>query len=75
VVRLLIERGTPLEAVNMYGGTVLGATVWAAINEPRGGQLEVIELLLQAGAKVEQAGYPTENGAVDELFRRHAARA
>lgn len=75
VVRLLIERGTPLEAVNMYGGTVLGATVWAAINEPRGGQLEVIELLLQAGAKVEQAGYPTGNGAVDELFRRHAAQA
>ena len=72
-VRLLVDRKAPLEAENAYGGTVLGATVWAAINEPKPGQLEVLHLLLQAGAKVDRAGYPTGNEAVDEVFKRHGA--
>ncbi len=59
VVRLLIEREAPMETRNQYGGTVLGCTVWSAIHEPREGQVAVIEALLEAGAKIEEAEYPT----------------
>jgi hypothetical protein len=37
----------------MYGGTVLGQTLWSAVNEPNTAQGEVIELLIEAGAAVE----------------------
>jgi hypothetical protein len=73
-VKLLIERKVPMEVENMYGGTVLGCTVWSAIHEPRANQVEVIEALLDAGANVEAAGYPTGNERVDEVLRRHLAK-
>ena len=73
-VKLLIERKVPMEVENMYGGTVLGCTVWSAIHEPRTGQLEVIEALLNAGANIGAAEYPTGNERVDELLRRHGAK-
>ena len=73
-VALLIERKVPMEVENMYGGTVLGCTVWSAIHEPRTGQLEVIEALLNAGANIGAAEYPTGNERVDELLRRHGAK-
>jgi ankyrin repeat protein len=72
-VRLLIAHAAPVETRSMYGGTVLGTAVWAAINEPRGEQLAVIEALLEAGAEVEEAGYPTGNDEVDDVLRRHGA--
>jgi hypothetical protein len=72
-VRLLISRKAPLEIRSMHGGTVLGTAVWSAINEPRGRQLEIIEALLEAGARVEEAGYPTGHAQVDALLRRHGA--
>lgn len=50
---MLIRRKAPLEQLNMYGGTVLGQTLWSAVNEARDGQAEVIELLINGGAKVE----------------------
>jgi hypothetical protein len=58
LMRLLIARGAPLEAMNSYGGTVLSCTVWFA----RHGTdaefrerplLPAIELLLAAGARVD----------------------
>lgn len=52
-VKMLIERGAPLEQVNMYGGTVLGQTLWSAINEHKDIHLEIIEALIDAGAAVE----------------------
>lgn len=52
-VRTLIRLGAPLEQLNMYGGTVLGQTLWSAVNEPNTAQGEVIELLIEAGAAVE----------------------
>lgn len=52
-VRMLIRRGAPLEQPNMYGGTVLGQTLWSAVNEPRDRQGEAIELLIEAGAVIE----------------------
>jgi ankyrin repeat protein len=52
-VKLLIQRGLPLEEKNSYGGTVLSGTLWAAFHEPRADHLLIIEALLAAGAKVE----------------------
>jgi hypothetical protein len=73
-VRLLIERKAPLEVKNMYGGTVLGATVWSAIHETRPNHLAIIEALIEAGARIEEAGYPTGSEAVDAVLRRHGAK-
>lgn len=53
VIKLLIARGVPVEIENMYGGTVLGQALWSAIREHKDTHAEVIELLLQAGAKIE----------------------
>ncbi len=72
-VQLLFLHDAPLETRNMYGGTPLGATVWAAINEPRGNQLGVIEELLVAGARIEEAGYPTGHAGVDAILQRYGA--
>ena len=73
-VKLLIERKAPLEQRNMYDGTVLGCTVWSAINEPWFDHLSIIEALLEAGARVEEADYPSGNKKVDELLRRYGAK-
>jgi hypothetical protein len=73
-VKLLIERGAPLEQENMYGGTVLGCTVWSAIHEPRPDHIEIIEALIAAGANIDGTDYPTGNKRVDEALRRHGAK-
>lgn len=73
-VKLLIERGAPLEQRNMYGGTVLGCTTWSARHEPRSDHIPIIEALLVAGANIDESGYPTGNERVDELLRRHGAK-
>jgi hypothetical protein len=44
----------------MYKGTVLGTAVWSAINEPRPDHLRIIEALIEAGAQVDDVGYPQE---------------
>ena len=72
-VRLLIRHKVPLESRSMYGGTVLGTAVWSAINEPRADHLAIIEELLAAGARVQEAGYPTEKDGIDALLRRYGA--
>jgi hypothetical protein len=73
-VKFLIEQKVPLELRNMYGGTVLGSTVWSAINEPMKNPLIVIEALINAGANIDEAGYPTGNKGVDDLLRRLLAK-
>jgi hypothetical protein len=57
----------------MYGGTALGTAVWSAINEPRADHLAIIEELLAAGARVQEAGYPTKRDDIDALLRRYGA--
>ena len=72
-VRLLLKHQTPLETLSMYGGTALGTAVWAAIHKPRGNQVQIIEALLNAGARVDEGEYPTGNPQIDELLRHHGA--
>jgi hypothetical protein len=72
-VRLLIERRAPLETRSMYDGTVLGTAVWSAINEPQRDHLQIIDELLNARARLEEAGYPTGDSRVDAVLRRHGA--
>ncbi len=50
VVKLLIERKTPMEVENMYGGTVLGQALWSAVHEHTDRHAEIVELLINAGA-------------------------
>jgi hypothetical protein len=72
-VRMLLERQPPLEVRNMYGGTVLGGTVWSAIHEPRPAHVEIIEELLRAGARVDAVEYPTGAEAIDRLLEQYGA--
>jgi len=74
-VQRLVRAGAALETRNAYGGTVLGATVWAAIHEPRPAHVAVIEVLLEAGADVREAAYPSGNAAVDAVLAKFGARA
>ena len=73
VVRLLVARGAPLEVKNVYGGTVLDATVWASKNGPTNvDHVPIVELLLAAGADVEAVSpIPSGNARVDEVLSRH----
>jgi Ankyrin repeats (3 copies) len=55
-VALLLRHNAPLEVKNSYGGTVLGQVIWCAVNSGSAKPyLPVIELLLEAGAKIEPA--------------------
>ncbi len=73
MIRLLIERGAPLEAQNVYGGTVLGQAVWCAAH---GGDPDVyvpiLETLIAAGAKVAKQ-HPPVNERVDAVLARHGS--
>ena len=74
-VRILLNHGASLEARSMYDGTALGTAVWAGVHETQAAHLQVIELLLQAGARVEDAGYPSGDVAIDVLLQRYGATA
>jgi ankyrin repeat protein len=83
-VKLLIERKAPLEAMNVYGGTVLGQALWSAVNEPQADHVAIIETLLAAGAKMEdgslawlaqQEASPLLKERIAEVLRRHGAKS
>ena len=71
MVKLLLKYNPPLESVNMYGGTVLGQTMWSAAH---GGDpkvyAEIIETLIAAGAKVPPR-HVRVNKSIDHLLRRY----
>ena len=80
---VLLTRRAPTEALNAYGGTVLGAAVWASTHRegvfrPGGftpvNHVPLIERLIAAGARVDAVGYPSGNRAVDVVLERHGAR-
>ena len=52
----------------------LGTAIWSAINEPRRDHLQIIEELLNAGAHVEEADYPTGHRHIDAILQRHRSR-
>jgi ankyrin repeat protein len=72
-IKLLLKLNPPLESRNMYGGTVLGQTLWSAAH---GGDPKVysriIETLIAAGAKVPERHVPV-NKPIDDLLRRHGS--
>jgi ankyrin repeat protein len=73
-IKLLLERGAPLEAVNAYGGTVLGQALWSALNgDRRIDYVPIVETLLAVGAKVDAVDYPTGNNRFDLILRRFGA--
>jgi len=82
-VKLLLERGAPLEWRNGYGGTALGCATWAVKYSdvvyrwpnPETDWAAIVQMLVAAGASVEEAGYPTWNERVDEVLRQHGAKA
>lgn len=73
VVRVLLRRGASLEVRNSYQGTVLGCAVWSAVHEPRPAHLAIVEALLEAGAIVSEAAYPSGDVRIDALLRRLGA--
>jgi len=48
---MLLRRNPALEARNSHGTTVLGTAVWSAMHEPKPAHGEIIQELLNAGAK------------------------
>jgi hypothetical protein len=70
-VRLLIGARAPLETRSMYGGTALATAVWSAINEPRPDHPQIIDALLQAGARLDEVDYPTGHAPTDAILRRY----
>ncbi len=68
-VKLLLAHNAPIEAKNVYGGTVLGQTLWSVIHHPRPAHREIVETLLAAGAKVGDDWF-TGNRSIDELLLR-----
>jgi hypothetical protein len=71
VVAILIRSGASLEIPNAYGGTVLGSAVWAAVHEPKPDHLSIIQSLLDAGADVRGADYPSGSEQVDVMLQRY----
>lgn len=52
-VKMLIEKGVPLEIKNLHGGTMLGQGFWSVVNEYKPSHRAIIEALIEAGAVVE----------------------
>lgn len=72
-IKFLLKFNPPLEARNIYGGTVLGQTLWSAAH---GGDpklyAEIIKTLIAAGAKVPPRHVPV-NKPIDDLLRRYGS--
>jgi ankyrin repeat protein len=73
MVKLLLKYKPPLESRNVYGGTVLGQTMWSAAH---GGDpkvyAEIIETLIAAGAEVPPRHVPVTK-SIDDLLRRYGS--
>lgn len=72
-VELLLKYKPDLEATNVYGGTVLGQALWSAAH---GGDpatySEIIQMLIEAGARVPERHVPV-NKRIDDLLRRYGS--
>ena len=77
VVKLLIERGASVDALDGKGRTALALAVracvdsyWADRRSP-----ESVDALLRAGASVSGVAFPSGYTEVDELLRRYRTGA
>lgn len=74
-VKLLLRRNPPLETKNIYGGTVLGQTLWSAAH---GGDpelyIKIIDTLIAAGAELPTRHTPV-NPQIDEWLENHGSHA
>ena len=72
-IKFLLKQNAPLEVKNIYGGTVLGQTLWSAAH---GGDPKVyaaiIKVLIAAGAKVPERHVPV-NKPIDDLLRKYGS--
>jgi ankyrin repeat protein len=72
-IKFLLKHNAPLEVRNMYGGTVLGQTLWSAAH---GGDpklyAEIIKVLIAAGAKIPERHVPV-NKPIDDLLRGYGS--
>ena len=76
-VKLLIERGAPVDVLDGKGRTPLALAVrasvdsyWKHMRSP-----ESVQMLLNAGALVDGVEFPSGYAEVDELLRRHGAKS
>lgn len=74
-VKLLIDRGAPLEATNHGGETPLSLAVRAQVEHSEftpHGSTAIVEALLAAGARVDSVtSFPSGSAAADALLREH----
>jgi ankyrin repeat protein len=72
--KMLLKHNPPLEACNMYGGTVLGQTLWSAAH---GGDtktyIAILEALVAAGAKIPER-HISVNSRVDAWLAKRGSR-
>ncbi len=72
-IKFLLKQNVPLEVKNIYGGTVLGQTLWSAAH---GGDPKVygaiIKVLIEAGARVPERHVPV-NKPIDDLLRGYGS--
>ena len=71
---VLLKRNAPLEAENVYGGTVLGQTLWSAAHDPDPDRyIAVLDALVAAGARVPAQHAPI-SASLDEWLTRHGSK-
>ena len=84
-IELLLQRGASLDVLNQYGGNALGQVLWSALSGDRNiDYVPVLELLLQAGARVEEGSLnwlaqqsgrsQLESERISEVLKRYGAR-
>jgi hypothetical protein len=74
-LKLLIERGSPIDVVDASGNTPLALAIRACVDSywTRRRTPESVQALLAAGASIEGIAFPSGYAAVDELLRVRTA--
>jgi len=75
-VKLLIDRGAPVDVPDGQGRTALALAVRACVDSywTHRRSPDSVQMLLHAGASVSGINFPSGYAEVDELLRRHGAK-